>query len=112
MIVAGNGAHLRQYSDTLSQWTTTLAQHQTLDNLVHAVTRLATETTRASERNRMLEQRLTASSARITRLKDSMVELKREATTDVLTGLYNRKAFDIRLRRALSKPETACRCLY
>lgn len=101
--VASNGQHLRQYGDTLSHWSTKLTQDRTLDSLVEAVTTLATETARASERNRALEQQLSTSSARITRLKDCMAGLKRGATTDVLTGLFNRKTFDMRLRRALSE---------
>jgi diguanylate cyclase len=84
--VAGNGEHLRQYGNTLSQWSSRLGQDQTLDSLLHAVAMLSAETARASERNRDLERQLSASTARITRLKDSMQDLKREATTDILTG--------------------------
>jgi diguanylate cyclase len=101
--VAINGEQLRQYGNTLSHWKTELGRNRTLDNLVQAVATLAAETGRASERNRVLEQQLSASSARISRLKDSMADLKREATTDILTGLFNRKALNIRLRRALSE---------
>ena len=99
--MTNNREHLRQYGSTLSHWTTELGQCRTVENLVQAVTTLATETARASERNRDLEKQLAASSARITRLKDNLEGLKREATTDSLTGLTNRKAFNIRLRRAL-----------
>src|SRR5271166_5597519 len=79
--VVSNGDQLQLYGNTLSHWTTQLTQRQTLDSLLQAVTALSTETARASERNRVLEQRLSAASVRITRLKDSMAALKRAATT-------------------------------
>jgi len=104
--IVSNGEQLRAYGNTLSDWTTKLSQTQTLDQLLHAVTMLAVETARASERNRALDKQLSASSARITRLKDSMADLKREATTDVLTGLINRKGFNVRMKRALSEART------
>jgi diguanylate cyclase len=101
--VASNGKQLREYGNTLSYWSREITQHRTMDNLVQAVATLAAETARASERNRVLEKQLSVSSARVTRLKDSMADLKRETTTDLLTGLFNRKAFNVRLRRAVSE---------
>ena len=101
--LAGNGEQLRQYGNTLSLWSDRLSQDRTLETLLQAVSSVLTETARASERNRALEQQLSASTARITRLKDSIAELKREATVDVLTGLCNRKAFTARLRKALAE---------
>jgi diguanylate cyclase len=104
--VAGNGEHLRQYGNTLSHWSTRLNNDRTFENLLQAVSTLSAETAKASERNRALEQQLSAATARITRLKDSMEELKREATTDLLTGLVNRKAFAAKMRRALTEART------
>lgn len=104
--VAGNGEQLRQDGATLTTWSVKLAQDQTIDTLTQAVATLSAETARASERNRELERQLSASTARIGRLKDSMQDLKRAATTDPLTGLFNRRAFSARLRRALSDVKT------
>lgn len=101
--VASNGKQLREYGNTLSHWSNEIRQHRTMDNLLQAVATLAAETARASERNRVLEKQLSVSSARVTQLKDSMADLKRETTTDLLTGLLNRKAFNVRLRRAISE---------
>ena len=105
--VASNGKQLREYGNTLSYWSSEIRQHRTMDNLLQAVATLAAETARAGERNRVLEKQLAVSSARLTRLKDSMADLKRETTTDLLTGLFNRKAFNVRLRRALSEAHAA-----
>lgn len=104
--IAGNGEQLRQYGAALTTWSAKLAQDQTLETLAQAVTTLSAETARASERNRELERQLSASTARIARLKDNMQDLKRAATTDMLTGLYNRRAFSARLRRALLDVKT------
>jgi diguanylate cyclase len=100
--LAGNGEQLREYGNALSLWSTRLNQDRTLETLLQAVSSVLAETARASERNRALEQQLSASTARITRLKDSIADLKREATVDVLTGLCNRKAFTARMRKALA----------
>ena len=99
--VVENQASLRAYGDTLSGVAVQLDQDRTLDGLVHAVNTLTAETARASERNRILEQQLSASSTRITKLRQDLVEAKQESTTDGLTGLCNRRAFDGRLRRAM-----------
>jgi diguanylate cyclase len=104
--VAGNREHLRQYGATLTNWSAKLAQDQTIETLTHAVATLSAETARAGERNRELERQLSASTARISRLKDSIQDLKRAATTDLLTGLFNRRAFSARLQRALLDART------
>ena len=100
--IAENGAALREYDASLSSVTRQLGQDRTTDGLLRAVAMLTAETARASERNRVLEQQLSASATRITRLRQSLSEVKQEATTDALTGLCNRRAFDARLRRAMA----------
>ncbi len=104
--VAGNQTALRGYSDTLSGVAARLEQDRTMNGLVQAVTVLTAETTRASARNRALEQQLSASATRITKLRQTLSEAKQHATTDSLTGLCNRNAFDHRLRRAIARART------
>ncbi len=101
--VTGNRAALQAYGEALSGVATQLGQDQTMSGLVTAVTVLTAETARAGERNRVLEHQLATSVARITRLRQDLVEAKQDATTDGLTGLCNRKAFDSRLRRAIGR---------
>jgi len=101
--VAGNQDALQAYGDTLSEMAGQIGDVRTVDALVRAVTTLTAETARASERNRVLEQQLSASVARIGKLRQSLTEVKQEATTDALTGLVNRRAFDLRLRKAISR---------
>ena len=101
--IAGSRAALREYGETLSGVAVRLDQDQTLGGLLQAVTVLTAETARASERNRVLEHQLTASAARITKLRQGLNEARQDATTDGLTGLCNRKAFNSRLRRAIGR---------
>jgi diguanylate cyclase len=51
-------------------------------------------------RTRRLEAELDRSSAEIRTLRQGLEAFKREAATDPLTGLYNRRAFDERLKEA------------
>ncbi|MCK8786825.1 GGDEF domain-containing protein [Roseomonas sp. NAR14] len=106
--INGNGRTLNAYGAVLSVVADRLGQDTSMEGLLRAVEMLTTETVRASERNRLLEQQLAASASRICTLRRSLAEVRQEATTDGLTGLSNRRAFDARLRRALvarNRPE-------
>lgn len=50
------------------------------------------------EKNKRLEERLRASSLKIFQLKGNLEKVRCEAMTDALTGIANRKQFDIQLR--------------
>jgi diguanylate cyclase len=50
-------------------------------------------------RNAQIEQQLEASRRKVAVLQEEVVSLGREATTDVLTGLMNRRAFDSELAK-------------
>lgn len=91
------------YSDALEHWATQLNERTTVQDLLKAVTALSLETRKASEHNRTLEQRLSASTRRIGKLQQSLVAVKQEAKTCPLTGIPNRKAFEIKLRRAIAQ---------
>ncbi|MDB5438047.1 MAG: hypothetical protein JWM33_474 [Caulobacteraceae bacterium] len=63
-----------------------------VDNLIVA-------TRNAVRENHDLEQRLALSSAEVERLREHLEQVRRDATTDGLTNLANRKAFDEELAR-------------
>ncbi len=94
---------LQEYGSILSSVGVQLGTEQTFDSLVKTVATLVAETTRASDLNRTLECRLSASATQVQRLRQSLAEVKQDATTDALTGLVNRRGFDARLRRAMSR---------
>ena len=64
------------------------------------VSTLIAETQRVAERNRSLEERLTQTSGELAELRQNLEVVRREALTDPLTGIANRKLFDTRLREA------------
>ena len=99
--VAGGHVAMSGYGDMLSQYAEGLNHETTVAGLVSAVGTLTAETIRAVERSRALEQQLASAAARISKLRRSLADVKQEATTDALTGIANRKAFEIKLRRAL-----------
>ena len=101
--LAAGQRYLEDYGKVLSTVGVQLGDDQTFDSLVKTVSTLVSETTRATELNRSLEARLNASAAQVQRLRQSLAEVKQDATTDALTGLINRRGFDARLRRAMSR---------
>ena len=100
--VAAGGEAIRDYGQVLEDCNARLGGDVAIGGLVQAVATLTAETTKAAERNRMLQEQLAASAARVAKLRQALVEAKQEATTDALTGIANRKAFELRLRRAVA----------
>jgi diguanylate cyclase len=72
------------------------ALKQTIDSLSSATRRVQRE-------NSTLEKKLADSAAEVTRLKEHLEQVRRDATTDALTNLANRKAFDDELGRACAE---------
>ena len=66
---------------------------------------LAMATKRVQRENRSLEKRLSESSQEVTRLREHLEQVRRDATTDGLTNLANRKAFDEELERACAESD-------
>jgi diguanylate cyclase len=64
--------------------------------------RLLTETLRMQDANRQLEVKLQASREDIQQLQRDLDDVRREATLDPLTKIFNRKHFDEGLQRAVS----------
>lgn len=66
---------------------------------------LTTATRQIQTENRSLEVQLRDSTAEVTRLRVHLEQVRRDATTDALTNLANRKAFDEELARACAEAE-------
>jgi diguanylate cyclase len=64
---------------------------------------LSTATRKIQKENKSLEKRLAESTAEVGRLRDHLEQVRRDATTDALTSLANRKAFDDELARACAE---------
>ncbi len=87
--LAGAGRNLDAELDAV-------ALKQTIESLSDATNRVLRE-------NSTLEAKLADSAAEVTRLKEHLEQVRRDATTDALTNLANRKAFDDELGRAFAE---------
>jgi len=88
------------YGQQLAGATQELSENMESGELKALVKGLASATNRAQSQNRDLEQRLAESTAEVGRLRDHLIQVRRDATTDGLTNLANRKSFDEELERA------------
>ena len=91
------------YGQTLAGAGRSLDDGVDAEALKRTVETLSTATRRVQRENATLEQKLAASSAEVLRLKEHLEQVRRDATTDALTSLANRKAFDDELGRACAE---------
>ncbi|WP_296816170.1 diguanylate cyclase [Brevundimonas sp.] len=68
---------------------------------------LTRATVQAREENSALEQRLAASTKEVAKLREHLEQVRRDAMTDALTNLANRKAFDDELERRCAEAAEA-----
>ncbi len=93
------------YGETLATVSSKLAAPDAPKNVHGIVETLSTATKRVQKENRTLEAQLKESTAEVNRLRDHLEQVRRDATTDGLTNLANRKAFDEELERACAAAE-------
>ncbi len=101
--LAVSQAPLQDYSATLDAFPERIREASTLKCLAGSIAALAGETARALEHNRSLQEQVDRSARRISTLRQSLANVRRTATTDALTGLLNRRAFEARARRAVGQ---------
>ncbi len=91
-----------QYSDRLQDASKTLGGDDLgLDGLKRVVQSLIADTKKVTEQNRQLDSKLKQSSKQMQNLREELQVAQREAMTDGLTGIPNRKFFDMHLRQAV-----------
>ena len=95
----------KAYGLTLASASQSLAAEKDVASLEATVQTLAGATKRVQLENQSLEKRLSESSSEVARLREHLELVRREATTDGLTNLANRKAFDEALERARDEAE-------
>jgi len=71
-------------------------------SLSKLVAGLTDATRKAEHQNQMLQKQLQESTSEVAKLRDHLAEVRRDAATDALTGLGNRKAFDATLDQAVA----------
>lgn len=103
LTTANQGA--ANYGTALENFSGELGRAPSPADLAKLVNTVLNETKLMMAVNQQLEERLANSSNEVARLREDLDQLKREATTDALTGLANRKLFDIALREAALEAE-------
>ncbi|AQR61783.1 GGDEF domain-containing protein [Brevundimonas sp. LM2] len=93
--LAGASAHFEQSTE----------QSAEPKALLGVVTTLSKATTQVRAENATLEKRLATSTKEVARLREHLEQVRRDAMTDALTNLGNRKAFDEELLRACDEAE-------
>ncbi len=93
------------YGQTLAGASRSLADMDGAAELKAMVENLSTATRRVQRENKSLEKRLSESTSEVTKLREHLEQVRRDATTDGLTNLANRKAFDEELARACADAE-------
>lgn len=94
------GADSARYSDTLQDFQNIVAPGIASADLKAMVARILDETRRMAEHNHALELHLNRSAGEMETLRRDLVNTRKEALTDALTGIGNRKYFDAKLREA------------
>ncbi len=94
------GRETNSYGGTLNDLDARLQQEEaTTERVVAIVSELRHETRKMGQRTTSLETRLNSSAEELDVLKKEVVNARREANTDALTGLANRRSFDWELSR-------------
>jgi diguanylate cyclase len=91
------------YGRTLSAASGELGAQQSPADLRKLVGSLITATQTMEVRTRDLEAKLQHSSEEVGQLKSKLDDVRKEALTDALTGICNRKAFDAELANAMAR---------
>jgi len=94
-----------EYGDTLSDANNQIEKANSLDELSAVVTNMVESTKKVVEYNKSLETQLSSSTEQMTELRQTLDMVRKEAMTDSLTGLSNRKAFDNYLQLALAEAQ-------
>lgn len=97
---------IRDYGEVLAQTVAELGAEPSGADSMRVITMLSTETVKMAEHNRVLRERLASTSARVEKLRRMLADEKQAASTDQLTNLPNRRAFDARLKRVLGRLST------
>ena len=92
-----------EYGSSLDDASTKIANASSLEDLGDIVSAIVADTKKVVERSQNLEIQLTTSSTQVAELRSNLESVRKEAMTDGLTGLSNRKAFDRYIEHATNE---------
>lgn len=94
------------YTESLDDMGEKLKKADSIEELGKIVSVIVEDTKKMVEKNLALELQLVTSSKQVTELRQNLDNVKKEAMTDGLTGLSNRKAFDKMIRDCAEEATT------
>ncbi len=97
------GDEARQYNESLGESAASLADTGEVNQAAEIIRSVMQETQEMMARSDQLEQQLNRSTAEIETLRKQIEDVSREAMTDALTGIGNRKQFDQRLKQMMAE---------
>jgi diguanylate cyclase len=104
-VVSSAKTSTSDYSESLQDVTTQIKSATSLDDLSAVVGKVVADTKRIVHQQKELEDQLVNSSSQVAELKKNLENVRKEAMTDGLTGLANRKSFDRYLRNCIVEAE-------
>lgn len=99
-VIAAATGNTESFNKTLGDFSSQLDGGMTTERVRTIVANLLVETQQVAEKSRALEDRLSRASGEVAELRQNLEIVRREALTDSLTGIPNRKLFESRLREA------------
>lgn len=101
------GGETTRYKEILQQYSGRSIQGASRDKIREIVASLLKETGAMEQSGAALEKNLQAGAQAVEQLRKDLERVREEATSDALTGLGNRRAFDLELSRAVAHAEEA-----
>jgi len=92
------GEDSAQFSDALAEFSGELAANESAENARAIIASIVEQTKKVINRQDKLHADLVASTQEVEELRETIQSARREALTDALTGISNRKAFDEAVR--------------
>lgn len=111
--VSKEGQDLNQYAQTLANVSDRVGHINHIDDIKELIALLLTETKKREEATQSMQGMLENMSLEMKKLRAEVAKLNSEATTDSLTRVNNRRAFDIEIEGliSLSKSESKPLCM-
>jgi diguanylate cyclase len=101
------GGETSRYREILQHYSGRAINGAGRDKIREIVQTLLRETQSMEQSGRTLEEQLTAGAQAVEQLRRDLERIREEAISDALTGLANRRAFDVEVTRAMERADDA-----
>tara|TARA_R110001592_G_scaffold295763_1_gene566075 strand:+ start:11017 stop:12081 length:1065 start_codon:yes stop_codon:yes gene_type:complete len=111
--ISKEGQGLSNYAQTLASFSYQMNKVNHLDDIKELVHNLLSETKKREEATQSMQNSLECMALEMKKLRAEVAKINSEATTDSLTKVNNRRAFDLEIEGfiAISKADTKSLCL-